>query len=392
MHFPAVFALLLVWFALPATAQRSPWEGTWSTQFGEVVLRQDGTRVWGDYVNERGVIEARMLSDGTLRGTFLRGDQRWGFFEFRQRPAARGWDGVYQMQDLPRRDGQDPSWNATERVGPANVLRFAVTDQEFWPPAVAGLNDLRFTTYLGLGAPSPSPQPVPAPQPPPNIAVALSEQGEFTIRSDRNGAMLGKIIVDTVDFGMSVGSGDLFALPSARDVTPFSVHIVNLTREALELELTFPNASGLPPAVLLVDRAPAGAEILLQGTLIRGPAHQQQWELVTLDWTGPSADDPLFDAPGFGVYALPFGLRNTSGASVGLRERPRSDAQITNTLAPEVADLWITECTPDVDGLSWEQAGAAARLAMLDGVWCNVARENLPIAQGWVPGFFLAPR
>ena len=64
--------LTLVLVAAPARAT-GPWEGTWQTTYGEVRLRQDGARVWGDYIDQSGVIEARTSPDGrSLYGTFLR--------------------------------------------------------------------------------------------------------------------------------------------------------------------------------------------------------------------------------------------------------------------------------------------------------------------------------
>ena len=222
------------------------------------------------------------------------------------------------------------------------------------------------------------------------IAEGLFYEGDFHIRGDAAGDWLGTIIVEQVEFDRVIGSGEVFATPAAPDVTPFDVRLHTVTRAALGLTLTFAPETGLPVAYLLVNRIPSDDGGLLLGSLIRGPEGQQDWAPVTLGWTGAEPDE-MFDAPGFGVYALPFGLRNTQGARVGLRDTPRADAALTHVLPGDVADLWVSECTPDVDGLTWESAGPAARLVLLDTVWCKVVRDNAPAMQGWVPGYFLNP-
>ena len=221
--------------------------------------------------------------------------------------------------------------------------------------------------------------------------LAFHQDGEFILRGGAAGQMLGSLQIHALAYDTVIGRGEVFALPGARDVTPFDVSLQTLSPDALGLALTFAPDTGLPPAYLLVARRPADDGDLLTGTLIRGADGQQDWALVTLGWAGSPATDPLFDAPGFGVYALPFGLRNTQGARVGLRDSPRADAPLTHVLAPDVADLWVVECTPDIDGLTWDSVQHAARLAMLDDVWCKVARDAVPAMQGWVPGFFLNP-
>lgn len=391
MRLLASLAVMVCLLPIAAHAQGGPWEGTWQTQFGDVVMRQYSNRVWGDYVAQQGVIEARVQPDGNLRGTFLRSDGDWGFFEFRLEPADRGWIGVYAMQGLPQLDGKDSSWHASAKLGGAALLRYATADRDFWPPSITAMNDPSHVAFLDGPGYETGSLPIPVP-PPVRIVVPLSYEGALVIRDGDNGERVGTITVESDDEFGPVGAGEVFAAPGARDMTPFSVSIRHLTRAALELELSFPVASGLPHAYLLVDRAPLEPEGLLGGTLIRQDAGRQDWTLVTLAPEGMQDDDALFDAPGFGVYATAFGLRNNSGASVGLRGSPRSDSAISAALSPEVRDLWVSECTPEVDGLTWETATYPARLAMLDRVWCHVMRENLPLVQGWVPGFFLAPQ
>lgn len=124
--------------AAPAALADGPWQGTWSTTYGPVQLRQDGRRVWGDYVAQAGVIEARTSDDGrSLRGTYLRSDKSWGWFSFSMPLNGATWNGIWRARELPRRN--DTVWNAIERTSlSAPVLRHAIGPGPFWPPAYAG--------------------------------------------------------------------------------------------------------------------------------------------------------------------------------------------------------------------------------------------------------------
>jgi len=137
--------LTLVLVAAPARAT-GPWEGTWQTTYGEVRLRQDGARVWGDYIDQSGVIEARTSPDGrSLYGTFLRADAGWGVIEFRL--SGTGWLGAWRWNDVPRPG--DAAWNAAARIDAAPpVLTQAVGPGPFWPPTFAGPPSGRFATYI----------------------------------------------------------------------------------------------------------------------------------------------------------------------------------------------------------------------------------------------------
>ena len=135
-----VASVLAALLCLVLIAERAwadgPWEGVWQTTYGPVHLRQDGRRVWGDYRNTGGVIEARTTPDGLgLRGTYLRGDDRWGWVSFTLN--ANGWRGIWRDNDIPQ-DG-DSAWNATARLqaGPPE-LRHATGPGPFWPPTYAG--------------------------------------------------------------------------------------------------------------------------------------------------------------------------------------------------------------------------------------------------------------
>jgi len=127
----------MVLLLLPGTVRaEGPWEGTWQTTYGEVRLRQDGRRVWGDYANQRGVLEGRTTPDGaTFRGTFLRGDDRWGWIFFTL--EGDGWRGAWRYNDIPQPG--ETAWNASSRSDAARPeLFFATGPGPFWPPTYAG--------------------------------------------------------------------------------------------------------------------------------------------------------------------------------------------------------------------------------------------------------------
>ncbi|MFN4160263.1 MAG: hypothetical protein ACK4GO_18020 [Gemmobacter sp.] len=576
--------------AQPASARGVDWSGTWATDFGPVVLRQDGARVWGDYTAAQGMIEARVQPDGVLRGSFLRGDRRWGFFEWRR--SGPGWRGVYAMNDLPRLDGTDQAWNAQSRTGGDVTLRFATGTRMFWPPTfpegpsgiyaafvepprlrpappaaarpgpwhvtaefnspgrpsaaerfgiwialshppgldrgrvhltfvtperaglaacpaqmhpalcrdmlatfpvfsntqmdrvqvlglrlapdqatllfrlgstpavrlmtlrrTAGANrallrvgsiehgiellaevtlgdagcpfdeclkDFDLAPRLGLKSgvseaafailpddraaahaalrPAPPPAPPPTPSRPPAQppseplarSVPLAYSGPLTIRA-LNGEALGSVELATARSGRVMGSGEVLSPRPGAGMVPVTAQVKHLAPQAMEVALSFPVASGLPQAFLLLDRAPAEPEGALQGTLITGSSDRQNWVQVTLYPESPDDPDSFDDAPGFGVHASRFGLRNTAGAPAGLRDRPRSDAPMPQAIVAGAADIQVIECTPAIDGLAWEELAHPARLGLLDTRWCNVFRESAPQITGWIPGHFLTP-
>lgn len=137
---------ILIWclvavtlFLIAGTARaEGRWEGTWQTTYGEVRLRQDGRRVWGDYANQRGVIEGRTTPDGgTFRGTFLREDDRWGWIFFTFEGEGEGWRGAWRYNDIAQPG--DTGWNASSRSDAGQPeLVFASGPGPFWPPTYAG--------------------------------------------------------------------------------------------------------------------------------------------------------------------------------------------------------------------------------------------------------------
>ncbi|PWK62932.1 hypothetical protein [Roseicyclus mahoneyensis] len=141
----ACFVLAMLMAAGPVRAT-GPWEGTWTTTYGELRLRQDGARVWGDYINQSGVIEARTSPDGlSLYGTFLRADEGWGLIEFTL--SGAGWQGAWRWNDVPQPG--DAAWNATARTNAAPpVLIHAVGPGPFWPPTFAGQPAGRYATWI----------------------------------------------------------------------------------------------------------------------------------------------------------------------------------------------------------------------------------------------------
>ncbi len=90
--------------------------GYWNSTFGELRLRQDGTRVFGDY-NTYGVIEAVLHPvTGQIKGIFTNGS-KWGRLEFNL-SSSNNWTGQWSW------GGQNwvGAWNATKRS--ASTPRF----------------------------------------------------------------------------------------------------------------------------------------------------------------------------------------------------------------------------------------------------------------------------
>lgn len=195
--------------AQPGQAQTGPldgiWQGVWDTTYGPILLRQDGRRVWGDYVDAQGLIEARTTPDGTtLRGTYMRGDDTWGWFQFTLTDADR-WSGPWRWNDLP--GPGDSTWDGARRSGAAEpALSRALGPGPFWPPTYAGAPFGRHGVFAfgpdgvdphGRSAPMPAPTPMPTPTPTPGLVV---QPWYGTFDTDLVGS----------GYGVSVSVDDLF--------------------------------------------------------------------------------------------------------------------------------------------------------------------------------------
>lgn len=546
-----------------------PWQGTWSTIYGQVHLRQDGRRVWGDYVARSGVIEARTSEDGrTLRGTYLRGDQSWGWFSFSLSANGTSWQGTWRARDLPQPD--DAAWNASARASQsAPLLRFALGAGPFWPPTYAGApfgNAARFAfgpdgrdpytpsmpnpntlpanshwlgeyvtdlspygfglsvnvddtvggraplvelavfaptgfareaavfcppamhplfcnevharfgpdtgtrasmqiTHLGssgqgdrvlsafllsgdaaprlLALTRTSPgmrlqvwhpnrgvdldtfvhqnpdlcagglscdmsrvgtmdlQPGPLSsnsfinaymQLPDNRAEAHAalasiapSQGQSRFAAGlyellgADGTQIGLLDLLVASEGALYGTGDIYPTSAlaGQQMIPVIIATEHDANGSFQLALTPSDGPARDTMRLLLSPAEDGT---WNGTLIRG----DEWQIVTLsDGAG------LFDMPGIGVFGPSYTLRNTGGQAALLRVAPRSDAAQVGIVTADMRDLLVLGCTPEIDSLLWEQSTDAARLGMLDSVWCEVRQDRQ--VPGWIPGYYLNP-
>lgn len=373
--------LVLVWLAAAPARAQGPWEGTWITDYGQVLLRQDGRRVWGDYVDQGGVIEARVTPDGrSIRGTFLRADQSWGWL-YVTRTNSGGWFGNWRWNDIPT--DNDPAWNADGRYDVAPpVLRNAVGPGPFWPPTYAGAPFGRYAEYVfGPGgidpyvSGTPTPAPVPAPVPSTGGIVHSSLDGAFEI-VDQAGRWLGTLDLGQRADGSVFGSGAVVFAGVERNII---VSTAAMTAEGFDLALEIATIPATPEGRLLVSVA-SGA--VIEGTLVR----PEGWVPVTIR---AFDGEDLYDTPGIGVYGPPYQLRNTAGDGVVLRAAPQSDAAVQGQVPGFATDMLVLGCTPEIDSLQWEQSSLSARWQLLDGVWCEVSYGGQ--APGWLPGFFLDP-
>ena len=143
---------------------------------------------------------------------------------------------------------------------------------------------------------------------------------------------------------------------------------------------------------ILLARTPAGDIV---GTLIAETGFSQ----IRLVSDGAASDfvapvDETHDAPGFGVSGPAYRMRNIPpGQSVKLRAEPSRTAGSVSTVGAGATNVLVIACTPEIDQWQFEESSPAARLAILDRLWCRV---SLPLsgggaAEGWIPGTYLEP-
>ena len=163
------------------------------------------------------------------------------------------------------------------------------------------------------------------------------------------------------------------------------------------VELTLAPTTGRPEddaaGRILLARNAAG-EIV--GTLISEGGFTQLRLVAATNGSGDFVEpiDETHDAPGFGVSGPAYRLRNIPpGQSVKLRTGPARDAASVSSVGAGATNLLVIACTPEIDQVEFDKSTTAARLAILDRLWCRV---TLPLAgggavEGWVPGVYLEP-
>jgi hypothetical protein len=97
----------------PSTAGCVGFRGRWMTRFGPVVVRVDGNRINGDYVNYDGQVSGT-ISGNVLDGEYAVPDGRKGSFRWVLSADGQTVTGQYQEYANPGNNGE---WNAT-CVGP----------------------------------------------------------------------------------------------------------------------------------------------------------------------------------------------------------------------------------------------------------------------------------
>lgn len=103
--------------AVGQAAKRPSWTGTWTTTYGRMVLRQEGSKVTGRYTFCGGRLEGRRSGSG-LTGTWHQRlgcdgtDMPSGPFHFRLSSSGSSFKGTWSYAGDPRRG----PWDGTRRA------------------------------------------------------------------------------------------------------------------------------------------------------------------------------------------------------------------------------------------------------------------------------------
>jgi hypothetical protein len=106
-------------------------------------------------------------------------------------------------------------------------------------------------------------------------------------------------------------------------------------------------------------------------------------------------DIGMDDLPGVGLSGPPYRLRNAPGDGwVRVHREPRviSDRFDMRIWKGE-EDILVLDCDPWIEAHVVEAADFAARLRMLDGLWCRIEHTDAGgiVTLGWLPGTNLEP-
>jgi hypothetical protein len=162
--------------------------------------------------------------------------------------------------------------------------------------------------------------------------------------------------------------------------------------EALVLQVHHGIGDTAPGQLLLSEDGAGG----LQGTYVRA----ESWQLVRLTRSGAAPapvppDEDFGDLPGVGVSGPPYRLRNVPADGwVRVHRWARvTSAQFDQRLWRDTADILVLGCDPQTDAAAVEAADAAARLRMMDALWCRIEAVDAGgiVTEGWVAGRHLEP-
>lgn len=151
-----LFSLLLVSISAMQAQNQLPWQGTWSSDFGELRFQQSGNKVYGDYANV-GTLEG-YLSGNILKGTFDNKGKK-GRFEFSLSADRKRLSGKWAWGTAT----PSGAWNATRLSSDKPILlwganrttslRYRLTLDNIWVASVDDGPEGIFAGYelFGIG-------------------------------------------------------------------------------------------------------------------------------------------------------------------------------------------------------------------------------------------------
>ncbi|TLD68578.1 hypothetical protein FEM03_21915 [Phragmitibacter flavus] len=151
------------------TDNPTPWNGTWTTKYGQLRLIQDGRRVYGDY-HDAGYIEARTAATNPniLRGTFQRKDGQWGLFQFNLARNQRHFSGAWNYNTVP--DANAEKWTGEKTTDIPGPIVNAVGKKLYWAKPYENRFPEDIAKWVSSSDTPPRPDP-PKPTPMPNPLV-----------------------------------------------------------------------------------------------------------------------------------------------------------------------------------------------------------------------------
>lgn len=378
VHRVAAYALAMSALLLAAVATAhaaGPWEGRWSTDFGEIRLLQDDDRVHGDY-DSTGMIEARVSPDGrTLRGAFNRHDGDWGLFQFDLAGDGQGWTGRWGWKDDAALTAGN--WNARMTSPQEPRLTQAVGAPVYWPidmyeaPTTAFENFISYADRSGGGSVDALLAGLW------NIVGSGGQQGTLDIV--RSSQSLGEVH-GTLSVWLSMGG----AMRHEGEVGT-----TRFTRDELVVFIRSSDFDGqYRLAVQLAGAGSGRMEATLAGEGFSNPLVLERAGGAPEPYDDFVGDEPYEDdLPGVGVSGPAYRLIGVpAGKRLAVRGVGDRDAASVGSLPAGTTEILVLGCEPYMEAYQYEELSDAGKRQVLDSSWCEIRHEDVT---GFVPGRYL---
>ncbi|WP_341862058.1 hypothetical protein [Gymnodinialimonas sp. 57CJ19] len=159
-------ALTLTLAPLAALAD-GPWQGNWDTSYSDLNLLQDGTLVFGEYVDRGWIIGYTDVTGTVLRGAWVHENSgRWGALEFRM-TAPGVFDGSWVEDQTAFDFQQGTNWDGTRASATPGYFPEGLDAVIDWPQEF----DLPGLERSGWFTTSGNTNATPAPANCPNVAM-----------------------------------------------------------------------------------------------------------------------------------------------------------------------------------------------------------------------------